>query len=121
MVTVEPERAACVLAALRAGAPDPIDAEPSLMTGLTAGTVSSLAWPVLRDGLDGAVAVTDAECARAVADLAALGVNAGACGAAALAGARALDPRPGLGGTLVLLSTEGAQPVPSSSAPSVSR
>ncbi len=68
--------------------------------------------------------VPDAAAATAVADLAALGVAAGPCGAAALAGARAALTGPGadrrrmdlgVGGdsVVVLLSTEGAEANPS--------
>jgi diaminopropionate ammonia-lyase len=88
------------------------------MAGLNCGTVSSLAWPFLRDGLDAAVAVTDAAGAGAARDLAAVGVASGPCGAASLAGARAALTGEGaavrrraLGvgpaSTVVLLSTEG--------------
>jgi diaminopropionate ammonia-lyase len=88
------------------------------MAGLNCGTVSSLAWPFLRDGLDAAVAVTDAESAGAARDLAAVSVAAGPCGAASLAGARAALTGEGAAerrtaltvgptSTVVLLSTEG--------------
>lgn len=90
-------------------------ARPTSMAGLTAGTPSSLAWPVIRDGLDAAVAVPDAAARAATADLAALGVALGPCGGAALAGARAGlgDPARraqlgvGAGSTVVLFGTEG--------------
>jgi diaminopropionate ammonia-lyase len=86
------------------------------MAGLNCGTISSLAWPVLRDGLDAAVVVHDSAALRASADLARLGVSSGACGAATLAGVRAAlaDPthRYDLDlpedAVVVLLSTEGA-------------
>ncbi|OSZ55650.1 diaminopropionate ammonia-lyase, partial [Streptomyces pharetrae CZA14] len=67
---------------------------------------------------DAAVAVGDADSARAAGDLAALGVASGPCGAASLAGLRAALSGPdagerrtalGLGpsSVAVLLSTEG--------------
>ena len=104
-----------MLASLRAGRPRSVPTGGTVMTGLNCGTPSSLAWPVLRAGLDAAVAVTDAEATRAVADLAAAGLSSGASGAATLAAARAAlghpDRRAGLGigpdATVVLLSTEG--------------
>jgi len=102
IATVEPEQAACVLAALRAGSPRPIATGRTVMAGLNCGTVSSLAWPYLRDGLDLALAVTDDACLRAQTDLTALGIPAGPCGAASLAAARLLPPAD----TVVLLSTE---------------
>ncbi|WP_250557576.1 pyridoxal-phosphate dependent enzyme [Pseudonocardia lacus] len=117
---VEPGTAACVLAALVAGRPVAVATGTTIMAGLNCGTVSGLAWPVLRDGLDAAVAVTDDETGAAAADLRDLGVAAGPCGAAALAGARSAlvgepDRRAALaaagvgdGATVVLLSTDGA-------------
>jgi diaminopropionate ammonia-lyase len=117
---VEPDSAACVLAALAAGRPVTVPTATTIMAGLNCPTVSELAWPVLRDGLDAAVAVTDDEAAAAAADLHDLGVASGPCGAAALAGARSAlagdhDRRAALaaagvddGTTVVLLSTEGS-------------
>lgn len=57
------------------------------MAGLNCGTLSSLAWPVLRDGLDAAVIVTDDDASTAMDMLEADGVAAGPSGAASLAGA----------------------------------
>jgi diaminopropionate ammonia-lyase len=97
----------------------------TVMSGLSCGTPSMLAWPYLRDGLDAAVAVANGEAALAARDLAGYGIPAGPCGGASLAGVRAaltgedaqarraalaVDPD----ATVVLLSTEGsaANPVP---------
>ncbi|MEU3960212.1 pyridoxal-phosphate dependent enzyme [Streptomyces buecherae] len=118
LLAVEPEAAACVLASLRRGERVSVATGDTAMAGLNCGTPSSLAWPALRAGLDAAVAVSEARGARAVRDLAALGVPSGPCGAASLAGVRAAltgegaaDRRAALGlgptATLVLLSTEG--------------
>jgi len=110
LLAVEPDTAACLLASLTAGAPVRVDTGHTIMAGLNCGTLSSLAWPYLRHGLDAAVAVTDAQTARAATDLAALGISAGPCGAATLAGLRAAPGTP-LGLTpdsvVVLLNTEG--------------
>jgi diaminopropionate ammonia-lyase len=117
VLSVEPEAAACVLASLVAGRPLSISTSATNMAGLNCGTPSSLAWPVLRDGLDAAVAVGDDAAARAVADLGDLGVSSGPCGAATLAAARAVLTGPGsdirraglgigVGSVVVLLSTE---------------
>jgi diaminopropionate ammonia-lyase len=120
VLAVEPDTAACLLAGLRAGRPVTVATGRTIMAGLNCGTVSELAWPVLRDGLDAAVAVTDDETGAAAADLRHLGISAGPCGAATLAGARAAlagdpDRRAALAGAgvgqdavVVLLSTEGA-------------
>ncbi len=115
VLSVEPDTAACVLASLIAGEPVTVPTGSTVMAGLNCGTVSAAAWPVLRDGCDAAVAVTDEETQRAVADLCALGVASGPSGAATLAGVRAVlgDPqrRAALDldddAVVVLLSTEG--------------
>lgn len=122
LLAVEPDRAAGLVAALRAGEPVKAPTGDTIMTGLNCGTVSALAWPVLRDGLDGAVTVSDDQAATAVDDLARLGVDSGPCGAATLAAARLVLGQPGwreaIGlrddAVVLLLSTEGraANPVP---------
>jgi diaminopropionate ammonia-lyase len=122
LLAVEPDRAAGLVASLRAGKPVTATTGDTIMTGLNCGTVSALAWPVLRDGLDGAVTVSDDQAAAAVEDLARFGVDSGPCGAATLAAARLVLSRPGwreaIGlrpdAVVLLLSTEGraANPVP---------
>jgi diaminopropionate ammonia-lyase len=118
VLSVEPDTAACLLASLLDGATRSVPTADSVMAGLNCGTPSSLAWPVLAAGLDAAIAVPDGAAIRAAADLARLGVQAGPCGAASLAGVRSAltapdagDRRDGLAVTpssvLVLLSTEG--------------
>jgi diaminopropionate ammonia-lyase len=89
------------------------------MAGLDCAEVSSSAWPQLQAGIAGVVTVTDAEAHGAMAELAALGYAIGDCGAAPLAGLRALatDPacaelRAALGGVgagtrALLVATEG--------------
>ena len=115
LLAVEPDTAACVGAALGSGEIVTVPTGATVMTGLNCGTVSELAWPVLAGGLDAAVTVTDRQSLDAVATLAAAGVDSGPCGAATLAGARAVcgdgDHRAALGldadAVVVLLSTEG--------------
>jgi diaminopropionate ammonia-lyase len=116
LLAVEPVTAACVTTSLLAGEPTSVDTSfPTIMTGLNCGTPSLIAWPSLHAGLDAAVGVTDAEDRRAVADLTRLGLDVGPCGAAALAGARALLTDPdaraaldvGRTSVVVLVSTEG--------------
>jgi len=111
-----------VTASLHAGQPLAVPTGATVMTGLNCGTPSPLAWPLLAAGVDAAVTVGDAAAARAVADLEALGVDAGPCGAATLAGARAALGDPGRRAALdlpdapvmLLVSTEGrrANPLP---------
>jgi len=121
VLAAEPERAAALLASLRAGRPVTVETGTTVMAGLNCGAMSTLAWPVLRDGLDAAVAVGEDEALRAVADLGAHGVSSGPSGAATLAAARraltgadAEERRSALGVTresvVVLLSTEGTVP-----------
>ncbi len=90
VLSVEPDTAACVLASLHEQRPTTVPTADTVMAGLNCGTVSGSAWPVLRDGLDAAVAVPDAAALRAAGDLRALGVSCGPCGAATLAGVRAV-------------------------------
>ncbi len=115
VLSVEPDTAACVLSSLAAGEPVTVPTAATRMAGLNCGTVSRLAWPVLRDGVDAAVAVTEGECERAEVDLSSAGVSSGPSGAASLAGARVLLAAQGAGlpdlsaATAVLLSTEAAR------------
>ena len=60
------------------------------MPGLECGTISTAAWPILRAGVDASVTVGDLEVHEAVGELERYGVMAGPCGAAALAGLRAV-------------------------------
>ncbi|WP_405801086.1 diaminopropionate ammonia-lyase [Streptomyces sp. NBC_01506] len=118
LLAVEPRTASCVLRSLTLGEPVSVTTGETTMAGLNCGTPSGIAWPVLHGGLDAAIAVADADSARAAGDLAALGVSCGPCGAAPLAGVRAAlsgegadERRTALGlgpaATVVLLSTEG--------------
>lgn len=116
LIGVEPTRAACVLASLRAGAivsvPGPHD---SIMAGLNCGAPSLIAWPLLQAGLDLCLAVDDRYACQAVRKLAAAGIAVGETGAAGLAGLLALRELPaaaaaaGLGAAtrVLLIATEG--------------
>lgn len=125
VISVEPTTAACVLASIESGTPSSVPTTTTVMAGLNCGTISSLAWPYVDNGLDGAVAVTDEQDIQAARDMAKLGLAAGPCGAAGLAAMRELLTGPfaqarreALGltkeSTVVILVTEGsdANPVP---------
>jgi diaminopropionate ammonia-lyase len=93
IVCCEPRSAACVLESIRAGKPQVIQGSlETIMAGLSCGTVSSLAWPVLRYGLDSCVSVTDSDCVNAIRQLAypsegdprVVAGESGACSLAAL-------------------------------------
>ncbi|MFI6094692.1 pyridoxal-phosphate dependent enzyme [Lentzea sp. NPDC051213] len=107
LLAVEPDTAACVLHSLEAGELRTTPTGSTIMAGLNCGTPSATAWPFLHNGLDAAVAITDAECGQAIRDLHAEGVHSGPCGAAPLAGLRAIKNELGPLGTVVLISTEG--------------
>jgi diaminopropionate ammonia-lyase len=109
ILSVEPDTASCVLASLHAGRPVTVQTGDTVMAGLNCGTVSASAWPVLRDGVDAAVAVSDIDTLCAVRDLGALSVSSGPSGAATLAGVRAAARDLSLSddAVVVLLSTEG--------------
>ncbi len=95
IVGVEPDTAACVLAAMRAGqiveVPGP---HPSIMAGLNAGLASPVAWPDLQRGIDLFLAVPDDLARQAMRLLAADGITAGETGAASIAGLIALMTEP---------------------------
>jgi diaminopropionate ammonia-lyase len=116
VLSVEPDSAPAIISSLRAGRAVTVPTAPTIMAGLNCGTPSATAWPVLHAGLDAAVVVTDGEAAQAVLGLRTAGVDAGPCGAAALAGVRALTRTAPLAAsaTILLLSTEGraANPLP---------
>jgi diaminopropionate ammonia-lyase len=117
LLAVEPITAACVTASLAAGKPISVDtSEPTIMAGLNCGSVSTIAWPAIRAGLDASVTVTDEQARVAMHRLNELGVPAGPCGGASLAGVRqALDDPDhrallsiAADSALVLISTDGA-------------
>jgi len=111
LLAVEPDSAACLLASLQAGTPVSVPTAGTIMAGLNCGTVSTIAWPYLHAGLDAAVAVSDAEAARAVAGLTTAGLSAGPSGAASLAGARAVLTGPGSADRRALLAAAPASVV----------
>jgi diaminopropionate ammonia-lyase len=116
IVAVEPTRAACVLASIRAGElvtiPGPQD---SIMAGLNCGTPSPIAWPTMVGGIDFFCAIDDEVAREGMRDVAREGVAAGECSGGAIGAARALLTGPHRqslaissdAGVLVLL-TEGA-------------
>lgn len=94
VVAAEPATAACLAASLEAGAPVTIPTPGTTMAGLDCAEVSLAAWPDLRAGIAGVVAVSDGETHAAMAELAALGLSIGDSGAAPLAALHALRSDP---------------------------
>lgn len=87
LVGVEPDAAACCLAAVEAGqvveVPGP---HRSIMAGLNCGLASLLALPALIAGFDAFVTVGDERCGAALRAMADEGLDVGECGAAGVAG-----------------------------------
>lgn len=116
VVCVEPQAAPAVHDSLLAGEAVQVSTGTTVMAGLNCGTPSYGAWPTLHQGLDAAVLVDDEQVVAAVRDLQEAGVDSGPCGAATLAGVRALHadrPLPP-DAHVLLVSTEGrdANPLP---------
>jgi diaminopropionate ammonia-lyase len=116
LVGLEPETAACAFESIRAGEPVTVPGpHDSIMAGLNAGTVSQLAWPVLRDRFDAFCAIDDSYAEDGVRRLAAIGVEggevSGGTAGAAVAVCGDADARMALGidsrSSLFLLLTEG--------------
>ena len=118
VIGVEPATAACLGASLWSGRPVEVPTPGTTMAGLDCAEVSVAAWPSLRDGIHGTLAVDDAEVYAAMRTLAAAGLAIGDSGAAPLAGLRALAADPacrglrdavGLGpaSRVLLIMTEG--------------
>jgi threonine dehydratase len=116
VLTTEPDTAGCLHESLKAGTSETLRTTgPTICDGMNCGTVSPIAWPVLRSSVDASVMVPDTATHAAVQYLESQGVNAGPCGAATLAGLRrvaAVSPDAACLGpkaVVVLLSTEGTR------------
>lgn len=120
IVGVEPIRAACVLASMRAGRiltiPGPHD---SIMAGLNCGTPSNVAWPAISTGIDLYLAIEDERARDGMRLLSQVGLTTGESGAAGIGALLALQQehdqaRQTAGieldesATILLLLTEGA-------------
>lgn len=121
IVIVEPDRAACLFASNRAGHAVMVSGDlDTVMTGLSVGEVSGVAWPVLRQGADAFMTITD-RTAIAAMQIFASGrydppVQIGDSGVAGIAGFLALSgdaaARAALGideaSRILVVATEGA-------------
>jgi diaminopropionate ammonia-lyase len=88
-VVVEPDRAACLLASVRAGRLDTVGGDlDTVMAGLACGEPSALAWEVLSAGADAFMAIPDSAAIDTMKALAAHRVVGGESGVAGLAGLR---------------------------------
>lgn len=119
IIGVEAQGAACAFESAKRNAPVSVPGPHcSVMAGLNCGTLSSIAWPLLRDGLDAFVTVDDTRAFEAMRILAADGIVSGESGAAGAAGllelfdseaGRAARQQLGMdrNSSILLLSTEG--------------
>lgn len=115
ILTVEPERAACLNTSLENGQMTTISTGETSMCGMNCGTVSSIAWPLLKDGVDTSITVSDKEAENSRCMLSENGFQVGPCSAAALAAiskicqSRVAKDVLAINGesTVVLLATEG--------------
>lgn len=113
VLTIEPETSACLHDNLKSGISRTIQTSHTIMDGMNCGTVSPTSWPVLQGGVDASVTITDEQCHQAIQYLHSHGINAGPCGAGALAALRRVaEEMPaaislGPDSVVVLLSTEG--------------
>ncbi|KAF2101560.1 tryptophan synthase beta subunit-like PLP-dependent enzyme [Rhizodiscina lignyota] len=90
VITVEADTAACLQTSLMAGKMTTVETGDTIMCGFNCGTVSEVAWPYLRDGVDVSITVTDREADQATKYINEHGINGGPCGAATLAALRKL-------------------------------
>jgi diaminopropionate ammonia-lyase len=113
VATVEPECANGLATSLAAGRIVPVRTGVTIMNGMNCGTISDIAWPYLRDGVDASVTISDRQAHEAVLYLKEHGVNAGPCGAAPLAALKELKKLGWLDlktdSVVVLYCTEGAR------------
>ncbi|KAM5341712.1 hypothetical protein ACJ41O_014743 [Fusarium nematophilum] len=90
VLTVEPDTAACLWKSLNRGDFTTIPTTATIMAGLNCGAPSTIAWNLLKDGVDASLTVSDFEAHEAALYLQSQGIPGGPCGAASLAALRRL-------------------------------
>ncbi|RGP79057.1 diaminopropionate ammonia-lyase [Fusarium longipes] len=91
-VTVEPDTAACLRKSLEANTLTEIPTTSTIMAGLNCGIPSTIAWDLLKNGVDASLTVSDYEAHQSTRYLQSRGINAGPCGGSTLAALRRLRP-----------------------------
>ncbi|KAI6912266.1 hypothetical protein D0869_00518 [Hortaea werneckii] len=115
VVGIEADTAACLWKSLDSGQPLTVQTTNTIMAGLDCGTLSTVAWPYLRNGTAASMTISDYEAHNASLYLESQGISAGPCGASGVAALRRLTAedkqRLELNKTsvIVLPCTEGAR------------
>ncbi|KFY63732.1 hypothetical protein V496_03759 [Pseudogymnoascus sp. VKM F-4515 (FW-2607)] len=112
VIAVEPESANCLQMSLESGTLTSVSTQDTIMCGLNCGTVSSIAWPFLQNGVDMSVCVTDAEAHESLLQLRKCQAVIGPCAAATLAALKkvvrgSMAHRLDTNAVVLLLGTEG--------------
>jgi diaminopropionate ammonia-lyase len=115
LVAVQASGAPCLVHSLEMGQVATLPGEPrTIMAGISCGTPSPVAWPLVSRGVDWVVTVDDDQARDAMRVLAREGIVSGETGAAALAGllevlaTKAEGPELSPDSAVLVLSTEGA-------------
>ncbi len=112
LVAVQAAGAPCLVNSLQRGEVSTLPDTPrTIMSGISCGTPSPTAWPIVSRGVDWVVTVSDDQAREAMRVLANEGIVSGETGAAALPGlleVRGSSDGPELGDEVLVLSTEGA-------------
>jgi len=66
VLAAEPETAVCLHTSLKAGKMTTIETSTTIMDGMNCGTVSPISWPLLKEGVDASVTISDQESHEAV-------------------------------------------------------
>lgn len=110
IMTVEPTTASSLFTSLRAGKIQNIQTGDTILTGLNCGTVSPLAFPILKKSVDFATTVEDWDAHEGVLELRGIGIDAGPIAGACTRAVRGMKKEElGLNrnSVVVVVATEG--------------
>ena len=110
IMTVEPTTASSLFTSLRAGKIQTIQTGDTILTGLNCGTVSPLAFPILKNSVDFATTVEDWDAHKGILELRGIGIDAGPIAGActsALRGMNREELRMNRNSVVVVVATEG--------------
>lgn len=110
IMTVEPTSASSLFTSLRAGKIQTIQTGDTILTGLNCGTVSPLAFPILKKSVDFAATVEDWDAHEGVLELRKIGIDAGPIAGSCVSALRGMKKEElGLNrnSVVVVVATEG--------------